>query len=905
MRGHRTLDVTSRLVLCVSALALTMISTPALTSDFSETVEYLVPRPELSQNVPSSPLLGDVGYVQVLAPPSGREQRKHPLRWGLLRQKTPCVEILFGTYGRSNEGSLNIDLIDTFGRTASEVLLTVDLANNEYTEVCFEDFHRSTVDVRRGGELTITATPSNKGGVSVWTTEDVRFGHIDGEIRRSLAIGIYEKTRPWSAVGIAAYPFVVLLSFVLLVVATDRHPLERFRWSRRSSSDTPNAALMSRGLPQRSFAILVFSIALMGVAGLSAAGISGSSISTYSEAMGQEQGLLLGTPKAIRSDEWMLHTPEKVRAAELLRFESQPDYMLIEQRHPPRAASRSPWALFQPHLWAYHLTNVERAFAFEWWFKYAIAFSGVVGLLAVAQVRNSIAALAGAAVVLSPALNWWTLSMGLLFVGYGTFASACLSKLILASRFRERLLYSAGALYFGIAFAVTEIYPPWQIPLAWILVAAVVSVTLRGQADMQRKQVLSIKPWAHRVARSALWVLPVFISAGIAFALTAPVGYFGERLATEYPGNRSGLAGGGAGIRSAASALVEPLHNSLGNATINGLSQSENAAGFPLVFVILALLAWRLVTSSPRKHEFWATMPLFIVTAVLVAWVHLQVPSDFGRIFGLDRVQPARALMPLAVLVVLYLALSTAENHRPPRVVTALTLIATTVYAGFNVPAMEIVPEPPSGWPAYVMLVGSIAVATLLLHGQSSRGFALLVALSLVVWAPINPVQRGLSVLVESPLRALVHDIEADGGAKQSASTGARWLVVGELNQGVIYARSVLVASGVDVFPVTQSRPSREVWGALDPAGAHVPIWNRQARIVVIAEDGPRFTRQVLQPNLFVWGVDLCASEVRALSITHVVSNDDLIQSGFACLGLLKTLELGNSLPALRIYELS
>ena len=413
--------------------------------------------------------------------------------------------------------------------------------------------------------------------------------------------------------------------------------------------------------------------------------LSGSSVSLNSES-GGDDGLVAGRARRHRTDEWWVRTPLVARQATL----GFPDYDEVGVgEHDMAVLSDLPtsgWeTLVRPHTLPYQVFGIERAFAFEWWISFlALPALGLYALALQLGLRTITAALAAMLVALCPFVQWWTGSWTGTSIGY-----ACLSgaALIAAARSRSlswRLGFAALAGLLG-ACLVVVLYPPTVISMALVVgVAAAASIAPSFPPPGERRQ------WWLRL----LVVLGV---AGVAAAVLVVAFFVVHRGGIDavsnslYPGRRRNSAGtGDLGVLFGAPFdLIESTRSAVA-VTVNGLNQSEAAAG---LFTIFAVTAATFTDPTGVSWKPWrdrvVLLALLGVSFVLLAWYVLPIPDAVGRISFFDRVRPDRLLMPLAVTSALALGLfldwrrrSGSKLHPFPLLTGTVAFAVPTVWAG-------------------------------------------------------------------------------------------------------------------------------------------------------------------------------------------------------------------------------
>lgn len=627
--------------------------------------------------------------------------------------------------------------------------------------------------------------------------------------------------------------------------------------------------------------------AVIGVAvlvlGLS--GLTGSSLGSYAttEAGGAHPpGLLAGSVRGIRSDEWLVRTPWVLRQLELGLPHRVAGGVGSHDAAVLMDLPTGGWeVVLRPHTAVYRFLGDEQAFAVEWWGFFAIQLLGVYALVLTLTGRIAVSALAASLVTLSPATQWWTTPATFTAVGYGCLATALVLRAYRTATARRRVALSALA---GLILAdfLAGIYPPWQIGTALVLVpVAVASVVPDLWASATRL----------RAVRSLVLVVPIVL--GVAGALLGSFlsehrGAVTAISSTVYPGHRSAEHGGGAALPIVLGSAFDSFASVKPYAVVNGTNQSENASGLPLLLPVavagLALVAWRRLRGSRSSP---ALIGCLMGGALVVAWMLLPIPSQVGRFLLLTRVPPYRLSLPLCLAGAIGLALLVchqSESERPfPR---TLLLACVAGFGGalawgaarYTVDGAGI----DTRRAAVFVLVAMVGVA-LALSRRPLPGLAVLVIFSLWQASLINPVQRGLRPLTVNPLRHAVDSVKA------SAPAEAGWIAYSV----DLTVRGILTAAGVNNLAGVSPYPDRAAWQVLDPRRASEAAWNRYAHVSFTAAPAgaaPSFT--LIGPDNLSVAVDPCGAALRQLGVRFVVAHGLGPQT---CLSPVVTVRQGGS----------
>jgi hypothetical protein len=611
--------------------------------------------------------------------------------------------------------------------------------------------------------------------------------------------------------------------------------------------------------------------------------ISGSSTGLFDEFAADPStpdGILKQVPRPVRSDEWLVRTPWVLRQA-ATGFDGTVRGGV--GRHDVGVLADlpvwNPLALLRPHQLAYFALPIDVAFALEWWLLHVVQFAGMYLLLVVTIRRPWISAACAALITLSPASQWWTGSATFLAPGYAALAAALVVIATREERRWARIALAAAAGWAGAAFAVV-LYPPWQIPSALIVVTFTVAVIARDLGGRpERTQLL-------RLLAVVVGALTIAASCSAAFAVghRDAIGAIGS---TVYPGDRAAERGGSVPPEQLLGGSLDSFAASKRSTDVNGRNQSENAVGVLLVIpVALATLA-ALAAMHLRRRDHWPLIGMLGVGTVFGAWMLLDLPSWIGAPLLLDRVPPARLLLPITVVGALSLGLFIASpSAGERRLRPAASIVIGTAFAGMQywvVGSYVVGGESISGRSAGLLIALFSVGSALAISHLPAVGLSMLVALTAWQAVLINPLQIAVPELRDGRVRAVVDRVD------ESSPDGTAWLSFAPDP----LLRAVLTASGVDTLAAVSPYPDRDAWTVLDDDGQHEEVWNRYAYVYFTPLDPgfePTFTLD--QTDRIFVGVDPCDVRLDGLFVGIVVSDVELDRT---CLSPVASVEAGAS----------
>lgn len=589
---------------------------------------------------------------------------------------------------------------------------------------------------------------------------------------------------------------------------------------------------------------------------LAAMGLHGSSIDMQAQQAYSSYAPLVGTSKGIRVDEWSTHTPSILN--QVLRPE--PFALRTSPVGAHNAAllynipAYSRLMLFRPQFWPFFILPLERAFPVYWEFKSLVLIAGVFLLLFV-LTRNTLWSFLLSLFFYFSAHMQWAFSWPSLLpemIGSATLAVALFCLSLTTQSRALMLLGSAAAAVFAANFALC-VYPPHQIPIAWVCLVA-----FFGFAVTHRSQILQ--------AELALWRLAGALIFCVILATSLYVFLIEARDAivvaahTTYPGSRRS-SGGSVAFAAYLSDFLD-FWKTQGN-TARGLGNICEGTGFLWLGPLMVLFAPCLKPDIGRTLYF-VFLSLFLALSI---WVFLPVPSSVGQLFGLHLVDSGRMMPAMGLLnVLMFATFLNSYEHRPGSVLfVAAFAIATAVisYLVFDFAQSNLFLD----LRIRQVIASAVFLTAVLVFIYTQQRIALGISLVLpliVSFGLVNPISRGLSVITRSDLSAFLRD--------HSDLKRMKWIV---LSPDVLSANYV-VAHGVDVWNAFHVIPDLDRLKLLDPHGKFAPIYNSSGYLIAVggAVNEPSF--ELVRTGISEVKLNLKRDDLQRLGVSVVASRDKL-----------------------------
>ena len=652
-----------------------------------------------------------------------------------------------------------------------------------------------------------------------------------------------------------------------------------------------------------------YPIALVLLVGLVVAGVSGSSLALWGTLLDGStnadlQGVLLGIPRSIRSDEFAVFTP-------MAFSQSHNAYASISEitRGVPTDLTliyaQPSWALstvFRPFLWGYLVLGSARGLSFFWYGRAIALFLVSFEFGRFITRDNRSAALAYALLVsLSPIVQWWFSVNGtvelLVFSQGGILA---FGSFLRATSLARRVSMAALAAYAAGCF-VMIIYPAWQVSFAYVIVAFCIADVV--YCRMHDRGALARGIGVGR-AFASYWLVLLCMLA-VVFALIGVCLMSSQDVIqavgnTAYPGKRVETGGG-----------LAPLLFDWVGSWLYPLAADQvvpNACERASAFTLFPLGALIGVAALVKRRDPYL-IALFVAGTILLAFGLMGFPEWLAKVTLLSNVTTQRLVFALGVVNIVLLVrgcailnesanegeapavktrgvgvrsqearasstrgasvrdkgASVAENPWSKRLPVGV-LVAFSVAFGVFAAFMMWLNSPAMAFTLFLVLAAVlVALATFAaLSFAAGRSGASNLACVAVVLALaglcVNPLQQGVSALEDNAvLQEAAHIVEQEPDAVWA---GSSWL-----------AGQALITTGAHTISSVAIYPDLNTWQAIDPTGTFEDTYNRYAHIAVNPTQGATsFTLE--GPDSFA--VDLNANDTEKLGIDYWLAEDDL-----------------------------
>ena len=560
---------------------------------------------------------------------------------------------------------------------------------------------------------------------------------------------------------------------------------------------------------------------------LTVLGISGSSMGSFDRfVLGDTPGVIAGTARTVRSDEWLWQSQSTL-------IQKQDGFPAVNDRiglgedmtMVLDVPFRNVYTIFKPQNLSFFILPLNMAFAAKWWFIAMVLMLGFYFLMdTLFPGKRLIIALGAVLLLFNPYVQWWYQSITLLSIGWALWAAYFSIKLFSDKTSTKKLaLHGLGLAYVIVCF-ILLLYPPFQIPVAYVA-GSLVAGYLYYRYFVQKK---SLKADGLRwLAFAAALVLAAGIS-GIFYESHKQVIHTIKD--TAYPGVRNVKSGEYSGVKDGEGINMQTTFSA---PTLYKLQKTGDAGHYPqnqseasrIVVLNLLLLPFIVVYifQKPRAQRKLADY-LLLSTGVVGLLFSVRLFTPFFnlpyKLLLFSQVENERLPIGFAALCAVQLVLIGVLAFQK-RSIKSLVAIALVVFAICFDASMMVADK----YPGFIGHLGVLAVsaavalaAFLILHRRYfAIGLGLFVAFNLASSLFVNPLyDRGEPKSLQSMADAISSHYKDD----------KNWVMADDFAlENVPLVAGEHSLSGIQVYP------QLKLWEKLDPTHKDIVAYNRYAHV--------------------------------------------------------------------------
>ncbi len=598
------------------------------------------------------------------------------------------------------------------------------------------------------------------------------------------------------------------------------------------------------------------------------------------------KGLLLGTPQAIRMDEYAVGIPWYLSNANRglpIVNESvggeKTGLLLLPNRHI--------FMLFKPALWGFLLLGTEQAVAWNGNFNYmSLLVASFLFLMLMTRSNFYASAFGSLWLWLSSGTQNWNGGAAVIIAFFCLIFVAAALLLFSTKRVWWQWAGLGLLVAWGLCSEIFFIYPPFQVPMGYAFLFMFVGYVLNNRNHPGLRFQFPLKLGVVVLCLAGVGALVYSCYQELKPTLDAVA-------STVYPGRRLDLGGTGF-IANWYSEYFSWLFNArtYPQAWLNICELSHYLTFMPVI--IPSVIAYTVLT----KRVNWVLVLGCVYVVAMMTWMELGWPKWLAESTLMSMSPTRRAQIPLGVgsvlLAVIYLDYMKDQFRQVSLGINALLMAGVF---GFMLYAANVNLDDAGGLfksqqmfvPVLLFTVMNALLLFTINWRYKSVVFMAGVLLYLLPNLSFNPLAIGLSPILDHSLYKTVKAI-GDRDPK------AKWVVFG--SQFITY---MVTATGVETLTGVKYIPPRNVYKVLDPKMRRDSSYNRYAHTVYSTFING--TDSVYIQNNFEDGcmvaMDPCSPRLKTLNVRYVIFDREPQPVEIRCMKLVE------DMGSLKIYRIN
>ncbi|MEI5994932.1 YfhO family protein [Candidatus Enterococcus mansonii] len=569
-------------------------------------------------------------------------------------------------------------------------------------------------------------------------------------------------------------------------------------------------------------------------------------VSDYEEA-GTKSGLILGKPRAVRSDEWLVQTPFSLSQTQT-GFKQRNEVITIDGQDMIvgyNSAAIDIATIAKPFSWGYVLLGKEYGLSWVWGIKLIgmMLLSFEIGLI-LTKRNKYLSLLASVWIPFSSAIQWWFVSPvgDLIFFTLG-FLVGIYNYFYYHERKARRLFFSILAVI-SISGFVLVLYPALQVPLGYLILLILIGFFLEFYKKIKLDKFDGLFIGGAVIATCVILGVSIRSSWESLFLV----------MNTVYPGKRVSV--GGEFPRK--DILLFLTNWKMPFMDVTYTNNSELSSFYHFFFVILPLSP--LIFLKKIKENLYGFL-LFVYCLFNLLWMSFSFPSIIAKITLWSYVPSVRVIVSFgfaSVLLSLWFIQYLWEKEAFKSLVVVIVLFINlglyffALYTG-NLRLYV------SKWAIIIILVLAAFLIIALFKKWKVSFCVVMAGIILMTGIPVNPLAQGVAPVYEKKIAHEIQNVEKNDP--------------NQLWAGERLMYGYLPMLGVHTFNGVAFTPNLDSWEILDPDKKYEDVYNRYAHInVEIGEN--EIPLQLIQSDSIV--ARLNPQAIKAYGIKYLVTYKEI-----------------------------
>lgn len=574
--------------------------------------------------------------------------------------------------------------------------------------------------------------------------------------------------------------------------------------------------------------------------------INGSSIGCIDEVTGYnaDSGILMGSSKSIRSDEWAVSTPMAIaQEANDYKYTNSnirggyDSDMFIVYGQPVRDIS----IIFRFSQWGYILFGSAVGLSFFWCVRFLGLFLASFEFLMLITKKNKMLSFVGSVIIVfSPTIQWWYATNGLVEMLISAELGLVLFDRYLKSEsFKEKTI-CMSIIAICVGTFILTFYPAWMVPVAYIFVPFLIWIIIENRKNIHitRKDIIAfiviLLVFAGLMAR-------IFIKSWDTILAT---------LNTVYPGKRVLLEKGSPKVYIGF--IINSLLTIL-TSVANPCDMAVMMDFWPIALVILAVYIFK-----EKKSDILITMSL-IVVLILHTYYLFAMPEWLAKITLFSRTWYGRVYQVFGLLniFILFRMLATMEFKFKNKFAIAISVILSVLCVLVAKYYHQLVITKVIA--VVLVVIFTIVFYSILMANQKKKMFFTVITIfMLVIGGLVNPVRSGIATVENNTLLNKIEEIDS----KEAGMWALIEIGLPEINMPMMVGAKTLNSSSV--------YPNLDLWNKIDEERKYEDVYNRYAHIfITLVPNEEETTFELLAPDVI--RIFMTYEDIKTLGVNYLV----------------------------------
>lgn len=578
-----------------------------------------------------------------------------------------------------------------------------------------------------------------------------------------------------------------------------------------------------------------------------------------------KQGILVGTPKPIRSDEWLVQTPFALSQLYQKDKLATDNSSLGEGKVPLMMSlpTKHLSSFFRPQNWGFFFLNPERGFSFYWNYKIFGLFISFFLLLMIVTKSNFWISFFGSVWLLfSGFIQWWfstsvvenLIAFNVIFVS--------IAYILKGKNIGTLVLNSLLLAIFGVNF-VLIFYPPFQVPLTYLLIFLLVGYFLRDVKldDLKERGVFKF------ISLLIVALVSIFVVGKFLIDTKDTIKMI---MNTAYPGKRA-FVGGDVSLGQYFAGYYG-IFMSQGNfpAFLGNVCEASN---FIVLYPMIFFGGFGELFGRKRDPLLLSLLGYLIIISVFML---IGFPLIISKLTLFSFVSGPRAIIGLGFANIIFVSLLLSMNKgikNNKTLVFLLTFIVLLLSLIFGNYLRNLAPD----FVKMEFILGlSIYLSIIIYLFLKKENIIAAFLISLLAFSgtfTINPINKGLPMLYQKELSEYAIQ-------QEKADPGAVWIVYDSYTLA-----NFLKASGINTFNGVQYTPKINDFRKIDKSGNYEEVYNRYAHVAVEVPSQPNeISFKVFQADLFQLSISPCSQELADIKVKYYLFSKKPDPKNIQCL---------------------